>query len=790
MNMINKIPVFILFLLISIIMVSPHAFSKEIITVLSDDNYPPYIFRDRSGNLQGIIVDQWKLWSRKTGVDVVIDAKDWSKAQKDMKEGKGDVLDTAFYTEERGSYLVFTGPYAKIEVPVFFDSNLSGITELKSLTGFVVGVKDGDACIGVLRKNGITSLKYYPSYESIILDAARGGIHVFCADKPPALYYIHKYKLHEKFRYSLSLGSGDFHRAVKKGDADTLELVIRGFDMISGDELKAIERKWIGEDIKRSIYGKYILGGLAAALSIAAVMIIFVFYLRFKIREKTAELSLTVEKLRESEEKTKSLLSANPDYLFIFDGDGNFLDYKAENADSLYLPPEQFLGKNVREVLPRDISDLTLDVINSIKSGRRIMTYEYDIDLGGDVVHCDARMVPFGEMKYLAIVRDISEKKKREEEENRSHKLESLGVFAGGIAHDFNNILAAIVGFISLARLKIADRDKTIHLLNEAEKAGIRARKLTEQLLAFSKGGTPVKELSSIEELLTETAGFILSGSKIALKFNFETGIKAAEIDRGQIEQVIQNIMLNASQAMPSGGVIEIGLKNVFMDDNNPHSLLPGEYVAISIKDQGEGIEQKNLKRIFDPYFSTKSEGNGLGLTICHTIIKRHGGAIDVSSHPGEGALFTIFLPAYHDEYLEKTCEICGREKADFRNLSVLIMDDEPQLRYIMEEVLKDEGAEIIQAADGNEAIDIFEKKASAGEPVDIVIADLTIPGGMGGMEAVRILREQGVPFKAIVISGYSTDPVISEYGSYGFDGYLVKPFSAEDLLKAVNEVL
>jgi len=788
--MINKIPVFILFLLISILMAATSAFSKESITVLSDDNYPPYIFRDRSGKIQGIIVDQWNLWSRKTGVDVVIDAKDWGKALADMKEGKGDVIDTVFITEERTRYLDYTGPYASIEVPVFFNSSLSGITEINALAGYVVGAKEGDACIDVLKKNGITSIKLYPSYESIILDAARGGIHVFCADKPPALYYIHKYKLQEQFRYSLSLGSGEFHRAVKKGDAVTLDLVIRGFDMISKDELKAIERKWIGEDIKSNIYGKYILGGFAAALSIAAVMIFFVFYLRFKIREKTAELSLTVKKLRESEEKTKSLLSANPDLLFIFDGDGNFLDYKAENADSLYLPSEQFLGKNIMDVMPREVADLTIDVINSIKAGRRIMTYEYDIDLGGDVMHCDARMVPFGEKKYLAIVRDISEKKKREEEENRSHKLESLGVFAGGIAHDFNNILTAIVGFISLARLKIADRDKTIHLLSEAEKAGIRARKLTEQLLAFSKGGTPVKALASIEELLTETAEFILSGSKIALKFNFESGIKAADIDRGQIEQVIQNIMLNASQSMPSGGTNEIGLKNVIMNDDNPHSLLPGEYVAISIKDQGEGIEQKNLKRIFDPYFSTKSEGNGLGLTICHTIIKRHGGAIDVSSHPGDGAMSTIFLPAHNDEYIEKTCETCGRVRADLRNLSVLIMDDEPQLRYIMEEVLKDEGAKIIQAADGNEAIDIFEKKAAAGEPVNIVIADLTIPGGMGGMEAVRILREQGLPFRAIVISGYSTDPVISEYKSYGFDSYLVKPFSAEDLLKAVNEVL
>lgn len=564
----------------------------------------------------------------------------------------------------------------------------------------------------------------------------------------------------------------------------------RGFSMISREECQAIDRKCSGEDIKSRGYGKYILWGLAAALSFACVMALFALYLRYRVREKTAELSLAVERLRESEQKTKSLLSANPDYLFIFDDEGNFIDYRAENVDSLYLPPEQFIGRSVRDVLPSDIADLTLEVMGCIRNGRQIMTYEYDIDLGQDVMHCEARMVPFGEKKYLAIVRDISEKKKREEEESRSHRLESLGVFAGGIAHDFNNILTAIVGFISLARIKIADRDKALYLLVEAEKAGVRARKLTGQLLAFSKGGAPVKEIASIEQLLTETAEFVLSGSKTAVTFKFESGIRAAEIDRGQIEQVIQNILLNASQAMPSGGTVEIGLRNVSMGDDNPFSLIPGDYVAISISDQGEGIEQKNLKRLFDPYFTTRSEGNGLGLTICHTIIKRHGGVIDVASQPGEGAVFTIYLPAHADEIEVKEDKVAVKERVDFRNLSVLIMDDEPQLRYIMEEVLRDEGAHIIQATDGNEAIDIFEKRAAAGDPVNIVIADLTIPGGMGGMEAVRILREEGTPFRAIVISGYSTDPVIGDFRNYGFDAYLVKPFSAEDLLNTVSSLL
>jgi len=777
-------------IILFIILSASDILAENFITVLSDDNYPPYIFRDDSGRLKGIIVDQWVLWSSKTGIKVNLFATDWADAQKLMAEGKGDVIDTVFYTSERAKKYDFTPAYADLEVPVFFDKSLSGIDNVEALSGYIVGVKDGDACIEVLNSHGITSLKKYSNYESIIKDAAAGKIHVFCADKPPALFYIYKYKAENIFNYSLTLNSGQFHRAVRKGNNSLLNIVNEGFNKITEEEYREIDKKWFGSEIKYHHIEKYIMAVLSGAIGFAVLMILLSLYLKFKVREKTSELRDTVNKLKNSEEKNRAILNANPDILFIFDSGYNFIDYKAEVSDELYISPSDFIGKNVNEVLPHEIADLTIKKIDQVSATGLMQSYEYEIELQGEKELFDTRLVKFGDDKFLAIVRNISEKKKRDEEAIRSHKLESLGIFAGGIAHDFNNILSAIVGCISLARIKIDNKEKAINLLEEAEKAGLRARRLTEQLLAFSKGGDPVKQISDIKEIVIESADFIMSGSKSALNYNIDDDVSKSEIDRGQIGQVIQNIILNASQSMPNGGVITISVRNKFMEDLNPVALPAGNYISIEIKDEGDGIENKNLKKIFDPYFTTKKSGNGLGLTICHSIVKRHGGGIEVKSGIGKGTTFTIYLPSCDIMKVENNAGLTLNKGIDLNNVSIIIMDDEVQLRFIMKEVLIDEGARIFTVSEGGEAIDLFEKMAVSDHPIDLIIADLTIPGGMGGMEAIRIIREQGFPFKAIVISGYSNDPVMSDYKSYGFDAYIAKPFTSEDLLFVVKNVL
>jgi len=517
--------------------------------------------------------------------------------------------------------------------------------------------------------------------------------------------------------------------------------------------------------------------------------ILFIVVLFYLVRKKNTELKDAVARFTTSEDKTRALLTACPDIIFIFDDNYNFVEYKAEIKDELYADPSEFIGKNINEVLPPGIARLTIDKIDTLRQTGEIQIFDYELEINGEKLSFDARIVSLTDDRYLAVVRNISEKKKREEEETKSHKLESIGVFAGGIAHDFNNILSAIVGYISLVRMKIDNRSKILELLAEAEKEVMGAKRLTEQLLVFSKEGGPVKENSDIKSVITESADFVMSGSKTALNYMFSAEELKVYIDREQIGQVIQNVVLNASQAMNMAGTVDVKLYKQYLEKSNNLLLQEGNYAVIEIHDEGCGIDKKNLMKIFDPYYTTKSDSNGLGLTISRNIINNHGGAIDVKSEPGAGSTFTIFLPLCEDVITDSCNEPVPWHAKDLKGLSVIIMDDEPQLRYIMQEVLNDEGADTFLSSEGGEAIELFEKMAATGKPPDLIIADLTIPGGMGGMEAIRIIREQGVAFKAIVISGYSNDPVISDYQNYGFDGYLVKPFTSQELLAAVKKI-
>lgn len=773
-----------------ILLLTLPASGRESITVLSDDNYPPYIFRDSYGKIQGIIVDQWELWSRKTGIDVELKAMDWSKALTLMNHGGADVIDTLFYNAERALIYDYGKPYADIDVNIYFEKNLSGITDIKSLKGFLVGVKEGDASIDVLIKNGINALVGYPSYEAIILDAAAGGIRVFCIDGPPALYFIHKNNLQDRFSYSFTISSGQFHRAVLKGNSTMLNLVEKGFADISKSEYEAINRKWLGSSIAHGPMLRYFLYGFYIFTAIIIVMILAGIYLKKKIKEKTSELNKAVVELSHSQAKTSALLKANPDMMFIFNEEGVFLDYKAEDNSVLYISPENFLGKKAEDVLPDKIYKLTMEKIRSVKESGRIEFYEYSMEINGITCYFDARMVPFNENKYLVIVRNITEKKKMEEDALKSHKLESLGIFAGGIAHDFNNILAAINGNIALARLKIDDKETAVPLLQQAEKASIRAGRLTGQLLAFAKGGDPVKEFASIIDIAVESADFVMSGSNSIIEYRFEDNLPKIEIDKGQISQVIQNIIINGCQAMPQGGRIFLSIERIRLNQAREKLISGKDYVKISIRDEGVGIEKENLKKIFDPYYTGRDNGNGLGLTICHTIMKRHGGSIEVESEPGSGTTFYLYLPVSDKIIIPRGENMGNTSGKDLSGKSVLIIDDEDQIREIMAEIFKMEGIEPLLASEGSEGIKLFDEQTASGKPVDCIVADLTIPGGMGGKEAVELLRSRGGNFKAIVTSGYSSDPVISRYREFGFDAYITKPFSIHDLLALIREIL
>ena len=389
----------------------------------------------------------------------------------------------------------------------------------------------------------------------------------------------------------------------------------------------------------------------------------------------------------------------------------------------------------------------------------------------------------------VLVFRDVTEQIKTEKELLKVKKLESISVLAGGIAHDFNNILAAILGNINLALFDTDLKGKTKKFLSEAEKASLRARDLTQQLLTFAKGGEPVKESSSLESVIKDSANFVLHGDKVACRYDIPENLWLVDIDKGQISQVVQNIVLNASHAMPNGGTIQIICENI--DPLHTESaFLPRDkkFVRVTITDSGIGIPKNVIDKIFDPYFSTKQEGSGLGLAISHSIITKHNGHISVQSTPGVGTTFTIYLPvSAHQQEKEKREETIEEGKVKAK---IMVMDDEELIRGVAQSMLSLMGHEVVLVQDGTEALELYREQSDSGEPIDIIIMDLTIPGGMGGKDAVKEILAFDPHAKVIVSSGYSNDPAMANCQEYGFVAAVVKPYQLQELAKVINQVL
>ena len=396
-----------------------------------------------------------------------------------------------------------------------------------------------------------------------------------------------------------------------------------------------------------------------------------------------------------------------------------------------------------------------------------------------------------GDEYICAFVRNITDRKRMEDEMLKAQKLESVGVLAGGIAHDFNNILTAILGSTGLATLclKSGNTNGLVKALSTIESASLRAKDLTVQLLTFSKGGMPIRKVTSIHSLINESADFVLRGSNVKSEVIIPDNIWSVEIDAGQISQVINNLIINANQAMHDGGTVFISVENI--DQHNALEktcLSAGRYIKISVKDQGVGIPGNLLAKIFDPYFTTKEAGSGLGLTSSYAIVNKHGGVIDVESDVNVGTTFFVYLPASLKESFET-------EKSDAITLpaytwKILVMDDDECIRDVSKHMLGFMGYSVECAKDGEEALKLYSEARDMNKPFDAVIIDLTIPGGMGGIKTIKQLLEIDSNVKAIVFSGYSNDQIMSNYKEYGFKGVITKPFKIQEMNELLQKVI
>jgi len=387
----------------------------------------------------------------------------------------------------------------------------------------------------------------------------------------------------------------------------------------------------------------------------------------------------------------------------------------------------------------------------------------------------------------VLVLVDVSEKRRLEKELAHKDKMQSVNILAGGVAHDFNNILMGVLGNVSLAKADTSPKAQIYEYLEGAACGCERARELTHQLLSFAAGGKPIKSRTNLAELIKRSAAFALKGSKSAVEFSLPQDLWRADTDEAQIAQVINNLLINADQVMPGGGKITMAAENFCLKPGNEQKLQPGNYLRIIVQDRGPGLSRQSLEKIFDPSFTGRKNGLIIGLAISQSIIKNHDGHIEARSQPGVGTIFYVYLPASDQEdraIAGKKVELAlGRGR-------VLLMDDEETVRDLAGKMLRRLGYNAALAADGGQALEFCLQARQAGEPFDVIIADLVVPGGMGGKEMLEKLLEMDPKVKVIASSGYATDPGITEYARFGFKGVVAKPYELETLGAALHKVI
>jgi PAS domain S-box-containing protein len=529
---------------------------------------------------------------------------------------------------------------------------------------------------------------------------------------------------------------------------------------------------------------------IISAWALAGMLKIFNWEIRTKLQDAQNVLK---KQLRLFEERFMEVVESSSDIIYSIDNSGIIISVNKQGYELLNYLQSEVIGKKIKEIC-------TPDTFKELEKGFEKLKYEGSVFLDegkivkktGEIMDVTAHSVAvYDEKREFYSVRltfrDITEHKKMQEELRKIEKLESIGIMAGGIAHDFNNILTTITGNISLSIISAGDNKRVSQILADAQKACIHAKHLTNQLLIFSKGGSPVKEVQYIKNILKDSTKFALRGLSVNSELFVSDDLWPVEVDEGQIIQVIHNLVINAQQAMPEGGTIEVIAENVVAGKKDIPLIENRKYVKITVKDNGVGISKELLKKIFDPYFTTKYKGSGLGLTTTYSIIKNHSGYIDVQSETGVGTSFYIYLPASYEKALAK-------EKKVVTNLQgigyILLMDDDENVRKCVRNMLNYLGYEVEVAKNGDEAIDLYMKAKESAHPFSAVIMDLTIKGGKGGKETIKELTEIDPEVKAIVSSGYFNDPIMANFKQYGFCGVIPKPYEIEILSSLLDRII
>lgn len=502
-----------------------------------------------------------------------------------------------------------------------------------------------------------------------------------------------------------------------------------------------------------------------------------------QIRELT-ERNQARAALQDSARTMQNILENTTDAFFAVDYEWRFTYVNPEAEAITRRQRDQILGRTMWEVFPNIRGSVFEENYRRVMSEQVAVEFEASNRSGKKWFEVHAYPSNGG---VSAFFRDVTERKRVEEQRLTTSKLESLGTLAGGIAHDLNNILTVISGNIGLAQIEApSDCGALLSFLSKAGQAAQHAAHLSSQLLTFSKGGAPLKKVTQIGELLTHAGDFALRGSHLRADVDVSIDLWKTDVDAGQIEQVINALLLNARDAMPRGGTITVRARNVTLKGDETVRLPAGRYVKVTIADRGPGVREELQTKIFDPYFTTKPAATGLGLSISYSVVKKHGGLLHLESASAEGSTFSFYLPAAERDAISGDVQVIAAPYR-FNHQRVLVMDDEDAIRELTSQLLGTLGYEVTAVQDGLEAVRVYEKALRRGEHYRAVILDATVRGGMGGVAAIERLRDMDPQVNAIICSGYSDEAALAEFLAYGFRGALPKPFTRSELADALQ---
>ncbi len=773
------------------------------IKVVMDDNYPPFIFKSPEGKLQGILVEQWRLWEKKTGVHVEINAMDWVLAQKRMDNGEFDVIDTIFKTESRLKKYDFSKPYQKIEQPVYFNREISGIKDISSLKGFTVAVKEGDAIFGFLKQHGIDNLVTYPSYESIIVAARDGKVSVFSVDQHPAVYFLHKMGIADRFKHTEPLNTGEFHRAVKKGDAITLHLIESGFAAITPAELQKIEESWCGSSLSVSGYNyRYLLWGVGIAGLLLLLLFTWSWGLRKAIAIKTTE-------LRESEKKYRELVQCTDSIVLRWQHDGKISFINDYGAALFGYKAEELLGESLFEtIVPhnqvdgRDLFKMLLDIFEHTEEYKLNLNQNRDRD--GRLLWVSWTNSPIYDeqgtvVEILSVGHDITPRKAAEDAlYSNQQELElaraaaekaneAKSLFLANMSHEIRTPLNAIIGINSLLAERL-EKGELQELAMDSMAAANNLLDIISDVLDISKieaGKLQIVAIPFRPRMLIDQLERMFSAMLRDKGLRFEVSLSSALpeqliSDPARIQQIGVNLLSNALK-FTSHGVIRLKISGAFSDEETI-------MLDLEVADSGKGIRPENINRVFSPFVqedlttTRKYGGTGLGLAISLHLAEMLGGTITVESSLGEGSRFNCRVPCkvVTASGTVESAPSDNNYKKIARRLRILVAEDSAVNSKMMEAILRIEGHLVMFAENGKVAIETWKNNN-----FDLILMDIQMPE-MDGMQATEVIRsierERGGHIPVIALTAYALTGDRERFIEAGMDDYLAKPITTEQL--------